>query len=377
MARARRTRGEGTITQAPNGRWIARLWVGEHRLQQTCDTKAEAIDALAEMRRRARIGVGATGHTVNECLSDYLNHGRNVRGWAPSTFEAYRSIYDVHVRPALGSRHLVKLRVAEVQALIDRLVASALSPRYVGSVRNAFRAAIGHAMRQELVERNVAALVSPPRVRRPEMRALSVDEMGALFTALEGHSLRAFFVVAGTLGLRRGELRALRWSDIDFDASTLTVRRTGSRIAGEYTERQPKTDRSRRTINLPPSVSEELRRHRSAQAEARLRIGPAWRDEDRVFPGVDGGPLGGTTIRKAFRAALEKAGLPEVRVHDLRHSAISMLLAAGGTLREAQELVGHSSYALTADTYAHLLDDQRKATADRIESAIGRVVSTR
>ena len=105
-----------------------------------------------------------------------------------------------------------------------------------------------------------------------------------LFRALEGNWLRAFFVTAATLGLRRGELRALRWSDIDFDDTTLTIRRTGSRITGEYSERQPKTERSRRTISLPPSVVEELRRHSALQAELRLRSGPAWQDDDRVSP---------------------------------------------------------------------------------------------
>jgi integrase len=144
-------------------------------------------------------------------------------------------------------------------------------------------------MRSELVVRNVAALAASPPVRRQEMYALSVEQLSMLFTALDGERLRLLFVTAATLGLRRGELIALRWADVDLDARTLTVRRTGSRIAGQHVEGQPKSARSCRTISLPASLVAQLRRQSSAVAEEKLRLGAAWMDEGRVFPGREAG----------------------------------------------------------------------------------------
>ena len=135
-----------------------------------------------------------------------------------------------------------------------------------------------------------------------------------------------------------------------------------------------KTPRSRREIALPSTVVALLRAHHTTIAAERLRLGHVWRNEDRVFPGEGGGPVGQTTIRKALDAALERAGLPHVRVHDLRHSAATALLAVGGSLRDVQEMLGHTSFAFTADRYAHVLEDQRRATAARIDGALGAAI---
>ena len=166
----------------------------------------------------------------------------------------------------------------------------------------------------------------------------------------------------------------MRWIDIDLDAATLTVRRTGQRISGEYVEGPPKSERSRRTLSLPPAIVTMLRAHPAAIAEERLRLGPFWRDEDRVFPGEGGGPVGATTIRKKLDRGLERAGLGRIGVHDLRHSAATALLQAGGSLRDVQEMLGHTCCSFTADRYVHMLEDQRRATADRIEQAFGAAI---
>ena len=147
----------------------------------------------------------------------------------------------------------------------------------------------------------------------------------------------------------------------------LTRRRAGAYFGGQYVEGPPKSERSNRTIALPVAITSELRRHWALIGEERLKLGRHWLDDDRVFPGGGGGPLGATTIRKALNAALKRTGLPHVRVHDLRHTAATMLIAAGGSLLDAQELLGHSTYAFTANTYAHALDEQKRATADRID----------
>ncbi len=372
----RRPRGEGSLRRLDDGRWLFRLYVGGRRLQRTTSTQREALDALAELKRLAASGASVANYTVADALNEFLSHGQASRGWAPATVRAYASAIESHLKPGLGRQLLRDLTVSQVQYMLDRLLADGHSGRHVAHVRGVLRTAIAHAMRSELVGRNVAALAASPPVRRQEMRALGVEQLGMLFTALDGERLRPMFVTAATLGLRRGELIALRWTDVDLDTHTLTVRRTGSRIAGEYVEGQPKSARSRRTISLPASLVAQLRRQSTAIAEEKLRLGASWIDEDRVFPGQGGGPLGATTIAKTLDAALSRAGLPHVRVHDLRHSAATMLLTAGGSLRDVQEMLGHSSYSLTADVYAHILDEQRQATAERIDQALGAAILT-
>lgn len=371
----RRPRGSGALSQLKDGRWQVRHWVGDKRLRRTTRTQAEALLALDEMKRKAAMGLPVGRYTVSEALDDFMHHGQAARGWAPRTVRAYSSAIEVHLRPALGKRQLGDLGVRDVSQMIETLLARSVSGRHVAHIRGVLRAAIAHAMRQELIHRNVAALAASPPVRRPEMRALSDLETRALFAALERERLRPLVITAATLGLRLGELVALRWSDLDLDSASLTVRRTGTRIRGVYIEGQPKSSRSRRSVSLPPAIVLMLKRHRAAMAVERLRLGEAWLDEDRLFPGEGGGPIGETTVRKSLDRALQKAGLPHVRVHDLRHTAATALLAAGGSLRDAQEMLGHSSYALTADLYAHVLEDQRKATADRIEKALGAAIT--
>lgn len=380
MPSKRRARGEGSITHSGD-RWIARLRVGGREWQRTCATQADALRALTAMKRDAALGVPASRYTLNDALDDFLRHGEASRGWAPATRREYRSALDRHVRPLLGRRPLLELSVRDVQRLIDGMLAGGHSGRHVAHVRGVLRAALTHSMRQELIHRNVAALAASPPVRRPEMQALSGAELRRLFAALEGERLRPLVIVGATLGLRRGELIALRNADVDLDAATLSVRRTGTHMKlsadaerGEYVEGPPKSARSQRTLSLPPALVTLLRTQRASVAEERLRLGKAWQDEDRVFPGESGGPVSAHAISLALGRALTRASLPHIRVHDLRHSAASGLLAAGGSLRDVQEMLGHSSYALTADVYAHILDDQRKATADRIEQALGSAI---
>jgi integrase len=372
----RRPRGEGSIKQLPDGRWwTVRLVTNGRKLRRTRRTQAEALAALDELKRRAGMGVPLGRYSVGDALTDFLEHGRQSRGWAPATTRAYTSAIESHIRPRLGRKQLADLSVRDAQAFLDGLLESGQSAAHVRYVRGVLRTALAHAMRQELIVRNVASLASVPQPQRPEIRALSASELHSLISALDASPARTLLITAAFTGMRRGELIALRWDAVDLDRAELRVRRTGTRIKGEYTEGPPKSAKSRRTIALAPALVTLLRSHATAQKEQRLRLGPGWQDEDRVFPGEDGGPIGATTIRKALDRALERAGLPHLRIHDLRHTAATTLLAAGGTIRDVQEMLGHASYAFTADTYAHVLEDQRRASAERMQGALGTAIA--
>ena len=307
----RRPRGEGSVIRVGD-QWVVRVWVRGQRLQRTLASQREALAAIDELRGLAASRLSPARTTVADALDAFQRHGEVSRGWSRSTVRSYESASRLHIRPALGKKLLRDLSVGDVQGLLDHLLADRHSGRHVAHVRGVLRAALAHAMRQELVGRNVAALAASPPVRRPEMQALSAAQLARLFAALDGERTRPLLVTAANLGLRRGELIALRWSDVDLNRATLTVRRTGGRIGGDYVEGPPKTPRSRREIALPSTVVALLRAHHATIAAERLRLGHVWRNEDRVFPGEGGGPVGQTTIRKALDAALERAGLPHV-----------------------------------------------------------------
>ncbi len=349
---------------------------GRH-YQRTPKLGQTEAEVLAELQRLRDLSPSTVSYTVSDALDTFLEHGTSIRGWAPATTRTYVSAIELHLRPSLGWRRLTELRVPHVQKVVDDMISAGISPRHASHVRGILRSTLAHAQRQELTDRNVAALAQVPTVRRPEMTALAIPQLVLLFEQLSGERLRTLFVTAGTLGLRRGELIALRWSDVDLDQDELQVRRTGSRIGGEYIEGAPKSERSRRAISVPAVLIEELRRHKAAQNAERLELGQHWRDEDRVFASPDSGPTGATTIRKALNRALERAELPHIRFHDLRHSAATSLLSAGGSLKDLQEMLGHSTYSLTADVYAHVLEDQRKATAERLDRAFGEAIAGR
>ncbi len=224
-----------------------------------------------------------------------------------------------------------------------------------------------------------AKVMDTPKVPRHEIKPLSSDDAHKLMEAARGRRWETIYTVALALGLREGEALGLKWSDIDLEARTLSVKRTLARIGGKrYGAKgklllsEPKTTRSRRSVALPEFVAKALKAHRSQQATARLGAGSAWKDTGLIFTTGKGTPIEPSSLVADFKALLAMAKLPrDIRFHDLRHSAASLWLAKGVPLKVIQELLGHSSITLTADTYSHVFDDLKRDAADRMEAALG------
>lgn len=196
--------------------------------------------------------------------------------------------------------------------------------------------------------------MKPPKLSRTRVEALTPEKARAVVEAFEGHRLHALVGLTLALGLRCSEALGLRWSDVNLDAGTITVRGQYQRIGGTWTYRPLKTDGSDRTLGLPAFALSLLREHRLAQAETRLRAGLLWQPHDLVFPRDDGAPQDRTSVSHMFAKRLRRAGLSPMRFHDLRHGAASLLLAEGHRLREIMEILGHSQIAITANFYAHV-----------------------
>jgi integrase len=178
------------------------------------------------------------------------------------------------------------------------------------------------------------------------------------------------FLLALTLGLRRGELIGLRWSEVDLEGRGLHVRRGVQRVNGALAFVEPKTHRSRRPIPLPQLVIRALERHRAVQAAERLAMGSRWHDEGLVFTSPIGTVLDPRNVTRAFEDLRDAAGLPWLRLHDLRHACATFLLAQGVEPRTVMEVMGHSSSRLTMDLYGHVLGDRLHAAADAMDRAM-------
>jgi len=226
---------------------------------------------------------------------------------------------------------------------------------------------LGRALREAeiagFVARNVARLTRPPRVPQAEMRTLSAEEARALLRAVEGDRLAALYAVALATGAREGELLGLKWDDVDWNAGAIRIQRTLLRTGYELAE--PKTASSRRSIPPGAAALDSLRRHRKIQAEERIRAGTSWDDQGLIFTTAIGTPLdAGALLRRTHYPLLKRAGLPRVNFHALRHTAATLLLAAGTHPRVVAERLGHTTPSVTLSVYSHVTPTmQREATA--------------
>src|SRR6266566_5962296 len=319
-------------------------------------TRKEVQEKLQAALKELQQGIVLEGNakqTLGQFLTDWVENSQkqNVR---PRTYERYEEIVRLHIVPVLGRHRLQKLSAQHVQAFYTKKLNEGLSASTVGIFHNVLHKALDTAVRWGLVPRNVCALISPPHAEGFEIQPLTMEQAHLLLTAARGHRLEALFVLALATGMRRGELLALKWQDINFAAGTLQVRRILTHMPaklngkGGYVEAEPKTEKSRRNIAIASFALEQLKQHRMRQLEEELKAGLAWKDNDLVFSSTVGGHLHTSRILFAqFKQLLKEAGLPDIRFHDLRHSSATMLLSLGVHPKVVQEILGHSQISMT------------------------------
>jgi integrase len=285
----------------------------------------------------------------------------------------YVSIVENHVRPALGTKRLDRLKPLDVRLLIDAKLESGLSPTSVAHVLRLLRNALGEAERMDLVVRNVAKAVAMPSALSPQPYTLTIQDVRALLAEASGHRLHAFFATQMLLGLRRGEGLGLRWADIDLDTGSVQIRGSLQRVDGHLQLVPPKTRASRAEIVAPAGLLEILRKHRAGQLAERMAAGEAWPGGDFVFTSTRGTPLEPRNVNRAWDLVRTAAGLPQVRLHDLRHGYATVLTAIGVQPRVVMQMLRHANIAITMDTYAHVgLETQREAARSLDRALFGR-----
>jgi len=329
------------------------------------ETRKEAYEKLQKALHEQKQGTLLVG--PQQTMKDYLEywleevHKSKLR---IGTYRSYRGVLNCHLIPGLGHIRLQKLTPQHVQSLYSKKhTEEGLSPGRIRVIHIVLHKALNHAVRVNLVARNVCDQVELPREERHEGLALTPEQAQQLLQKVREHRLDALLTLALTTGMRIGEILSLRWQDVDLKAGFLQVRRT----VGYYGKRgfvvgEPKTESSRRTIVLPDFLVEKLKLHRTSQLEMRLQAGLSWVDNDLVFCNKRGGFFPPPTIAYQFNKVLKDVGFSHMRFHDLRHSAATLLLSMGVSLKVVQEILGHSTISTTADIYSHtLLSMQREA----------------
>lgn len=372
----RRGHGEGAIYQRESdGHWCATIDLGlvnGKRRRKTIygKTRKEVADKLKALHRDQAAGVtlASDQQTIKHYLETWLDQ-RVKRYNRPRTYISYKAIVDHHLIPHLGKHLLAKLTPEHVQAMLHTLAENGRAPRTVSNVRAVLRKALNQAMRWGYVVRNVATLVDAPRTTTFSIQPLDQAQAQRLLDAVAGHRLEALYRVALSLGLRRGEICALRWEDVNLADATLRVTGSLQRVRGKLERAETKTLASMRTIALPPVLLRTLLRHRERQDEERKALGTDWHESGLVFVSEIGTPLDPRNVVRHFKAALKRARLPEeTRFHDLRHSCATLLITQGVHPRVIMEILGHSQIATTMNTYAHVLPATQREATQKIDA---------
>lgn len=289
----------------------------------------------------------------------------------PRTWQRYEEIVRLHLVPSLGRLPLARLGPQDLQRCYAAATARGLSPRSVRCVHMVLHRALGQAERWRLITRSPAALVDALGAPRPEVRVLDAAQVRTFLGSVTGHRREALYVVALATGMRQGELLALHWRDVDLDRAVVAVTGTLQRHPEEGLKiAEPKTARSRRQVHLGATAVDALRRHRTAQLAERLRAGSEWGELDLVFATRVGGVVDAHDVRIEFTGLLERAGLPRVRFHDLRHTAATLLLEQGIHPKVAADMLGHATVAVTLDTYSHVTPGMHEAAADALDAVL-------
>jgi integrase len=336
-------------------RWAHMLGFGSgHRERRFVygRTWDECHDKLVEMKSKTAQGIplAVKSWTVERYLTFWLTDVAGPR-LRHTTVSGYEGIIRTHLVPGLGRKRLDRLAPQEVRQFLAERRRSGLSVRMVQYIHAVLRNALQNAVREELIARNVAKLV---QVETPDYevgRGLTVDQARRLLDVLAGTRWHSLYVLALMLGLRRGELLGLRWSDIDLEAGMLTVRQNLVRAGGELRIQPPKTRRSRRTLPLPEAVILALRRQRESQDRDRRAAGSSWAANDLVFATGLGTPIEPRNMTRHFYTVRDRAGLGNLRF--LRHTCITLLLGMGTPPHIVQAIAGHSHIDVTMTIYAH------------------------
>ena len=383
--------GAGTIrkkTVKRNGKeytyWEARYTTGfdpgtgkQIQRSVTGKTQKEVAQKLRQITAEIDTGTYQTPNkiTVGEWLdiwsAEYLG---NVK---PRTVEKYKSLIKTHIKPALGTIRLDALSAPTVQHFYnesgkDHGGKKGLAPKTLKDLHGVLHKAMQQAVDVGYIRINPTSSCKLPKVEKPEIEPLDSEQIAMFMQAVKGHRYETLYLVTLFTGMRRGEVCGLQWDCVDFTRGTICVKRQLQKVPGERGKFELTSTKNGkgRTIVPAASVMALLKRHRAEQRAMRLRAGDAWQDNNYVFCNEIGEPLSAHTVYHNYKRIATSIGLPESRMHDLRHSYAVASIMSGDDIKTVQENLGHATAAFTLDRYGHVTEQMKKASSERMEQFI-------
>jgi integrase len=311
--------------------------------------------------------------TVEQFMARWLGHVASTR--RPTTYQSYEGMVRRYVLPVIGQVALTDLRREHVDSVLA-LAKDRLAPNTARLLRAILGIALNRAEKWEIPgARNVVRLTDPPRVEARELKFFQAVEARRFLQAAIGDRLQIVYVLALFCGLRRGEILALRWRDVDLDKRELHISQTlHEGKGGEFRLGEPKSKSARRSVAMAATVTSALRAHHLRQVRERLAAGAALdslTDGHLLVTSMSGKALSKSTLRGNFRRILRKAGLPLLRIHDLRHSCASLLLGEGVAAQTVATFLGHSEVKTTLNIYGHVARAQSRDAAAALDVLLG------
>jgi integrase len=379
---------KGHIRERSPGRWAIilddpssptrkRRW---HSFKGTKrQAQVECARLIAEIQRGTYIAPDKT--TFAEFAERWLVH--MAAQVSPKSHARYGELMRKNIVPLLGKIVLTKLKPATIsdaygKALVNgrRDGTGGLSPRTVTHMHRVLKQSLGQAVKWELLNRNPADAVDPPKVERSLMQTYDLDQTVTLIDAMRGTRLLVPTMLAVLCGLRRGEVVALKWKNVDLERGRLSVVESAEQVGTRVRYKPPKNGKGR-TLAMSARLVEELRAHRAQQAEELLKVGVRLTNESFVVAQIDGSPIQPDTLTQDWVRKIEKTGLPAYRFHDLRHAHATHMLANGIHPKVASERLGHSKIGITLDLYSHVLPGMEEDAAERVDEALQAAIDRR
>jgi integrase len=357
----RRARGEGTVYKRSDGLWVAQITLSNGKRKAKYSRKqSEVKDWLLERRRQITDGVLVDDKkiTFGNFLEQWFEDIAKPR-LKPSTIITHTSVIKNHIQPAIGEIRLSQLSPVHLQSLYSQKLKEGLSSRTVKYIHTIIHQTLDQALKWGLVARNVSDVVDAPKLVKTPVEPLTQDQVKRLLEVLEGDRLYSFYVVSLGCGLRRGEALALTWDAVDLENGTLYVKQIIQHIIGQgLVISEPKSEKSRRVVVMPDFVKEALITHKNNQVI----------ESEYVFHTSVGTPFYPRNIVRHFKKNLDKAGLPNhIRLHDLRHTFVSFMLAQNVPPKDVQVIAGHASFKTTMDIYGHLMPGAQQEAAKKMD----------
>ena len=376
----RRANGEGNIRKRKDGRWEGRYTAGRNPATGRAIYKNVLGKTQAEVKEKLKKAIEETkgldvakaeSYTVGQWMDVWYEYYAQIKV-RPSSHKTYEGYIKNHIKPSIGNIPLTKLTTLDLQRLyqklltegrVDRLEAQnqpkGLSPKTVRNINQVISSAMQLAIQQHLIPQDPTDGCALPKTEHREMQTLSADQLTAFLLEAKHSGVFEMYYIDLATGLRRGELLGLKWEDIDFSTQTLRVRRQVGRINGEVREAPLKTKNAYRTISLGTDAVDILKQQREKQPSSSY-----------VFPGPTGGPIAPDSVLHMLHRVLDRAGLPEIRFHDLRHTFATLALQNGVDIKTVSGMLGHFSAGFTLDTYAHVTTAAQRQAAETMGAVL-------